>query len=89
LDKHGELEDPHINCGIPNHAFYLAAQSFGGHAWETVGKIWYTALTDPNFQLPEVQTFRGWRDLTITHAEQLFGTSGKETMEKAWQQVGL
>lgn len=89
LDIHNEPEDPHTNCGIPNHAFYLAAQDFGGHTWESVGQIWYTALTDSNFQLPEVQTFRGWRDLTTTHAEQLFGTSGKDTMETAWQQVGL
>jgi Zn-dependent metalloprotease len=89
LDKHNEPEDPHTNVGIPNHAFYLAAQSFGGHTWETVGKIWYAALTDPKFQLPENQTFREWRDLTTTRAEQLLGASGKDTMEKAWQQVGL
>jgi Zn-dependent metalloprotease len=89
LDKHGEPEDPHTNCGIPNHAFYLAAQSFRGHTWEKAGKIWYAALTDPKFRLPEVQTLSGWRDLTTAHAEQLFGTSGKDTVESAWQQVGL
>lgn len=89
LDKHGEPEDPHSNCGIPNHAFYLAAQSFGGHTWEKAGKIWYAALTDPKFKLPEVQTFKSWRDLTVVHAEQLFGISEKTTIEKIWAQVGL
>jgi len=24
----------HINSGIPNHAFYLAAIGIGGNAWE-------------------------------------------------------
>ena len=27
----------HINSGIPNHAFYLAATTLGGHAWEARG----------------------------------------------------
>ena len=35
----------HINSGIPNHAFYLAAKALGGHAWERAGLIWYRALT--------------------------------------------
>jgi Zn-dependent metalloprotease len=35
----------HINSGIPNRAFVLAAQSIGGNAWEVAGRIWYTVLT--------------------------------------------
>lgn len=35
----------HLNSGIPNRAFYLAAQAIGGYSWEVTGKIWYTALT--------------------------------------------
>ena len=31
----------HINSGIPNHAFYLAAVALGGNAWEQAGHIWY------------------------------------------------
>ncbi|CAM5676724.1 hypothetical protein SFUMM280S_07534 [Streptomyces fumanus] len=31
----------HINSGIPNHAFYLAATALGGNAWERAGQIWY------------------------------------------------
>ena len=34
----------HINSGVPNRAFYLAATAIGGCAWEAAGKIWYTAL---------------------------------------------
>src|SRR5690606_37493232 len=31
----------HLNSGIPNRAFYLVADSVGGHAWERAGRIWY------------------------------------------------
>ena len=36
----------HINSGIPNHAFYLAATAIGGYAWEKAGRIWYETLRD-------------------------------------------
>ena len=36
----------HINSGIPNHAFYLAATALGGNAWEKAGRIWYVTLTE-------------------------------------------
>jgi Zn-dependent metalloprotease len=29
----------HINCGIPNHAFYRLATALGGPAWERAGRI--------------------------------------------------
>ncbi|WP_069466912.1 M4 family metallopeptidase, partial [Actinacidiphila rubida] len=35
----------HLNSGIPNRAFYLAAAAIGGHAWEQAGQIWYDTLT--------------------------------------------
>ena len=34
----------HLNSGIPNHAFQLAAVAIGGSAAEGAGKIWYSAL---------------------------------------------
>jgi Zn-dependent metalloprotease len=34
----------HINSGIPNRAFYLAATQLGGYAWERAGRIWYETL---------------------------------------------
>ena len=30
----------HINSGIPNRAFYLAAIELGGHSWDKAGQIW-------------------------------------------------
>ncbi len=35
----------HLNSGIPNRAFHLAATAIGGRSWETAGPIWYAALT--------------------------------------------
>ncbi|MCJ1453801.1 Translation initiation factor 3 subunit b [Mycoblastus sanguinarius] len=89
VTKRGYGLDPHINCGIASHAFYLAALKFTGYTWQTVGKIWYDALIDKEFTLPENQTFQGWRNLTVRYAEQHFGSSGKTTVEDAWAQVGL
>src|SRR5207245_11445416 len=40
----------HINSGIPNRAFYLAATAIGGLAWEGAGRIWYRTLTDPRLR---------------------------------------
>ncbi|MEP6814001.1 MAG: M4 family metallopeptidase, partial [Marmoricola sp.] len=35
----------HINSGIPNRAFQLAATAIGGSSAEGAGRIWYAALT--------------------------------------------
>ncbi|MGN6577836.1 MAG: M4 family metallopeptidase, partial [Nocardioides sp.] len=35
----------HLNSGIPNRAFFLAATAIGGASWEAPGRIWYAALT--------------------------------------------
>ena len=37
-------DDVHKASGIPNHAFYVAASSVGGHSWETLGPVWYQAF---------------------------------------------
>jgi len=88
FDEGGYL-DPHENCGIPSHAFYLAALQFRGNTWETVGKIWYAGLTDKELSLPENQTFLGWKRITLKHAEKIFGARGKTILENAWSNVGL
>ena len=35
----------HLNSGIPNRAFQLAAVAIGGSTWEGAGRVWYDALT--------------------------------------------
>ncbi len=41
-DDHGGV---HLNSGIPNRAFQLAATAIGGSSAEGAGRIWYAALT--------------------------------------------
>ena len=40
----GDNGGVHINSGIMNHAFYLAAVMSKGNAWATVGPIWYQVM---------------------------------------------
>ena len=78
----------HINSGIPNHAFYLAATEIGGYAWEKAGKIWYTALTT---RLQHDSDFKAAANITIEIAGQLYGDDSPEqkAVRNAWQQVGV
>jgi Zn-dependent metalloprotease len=79
----------HINSGIPNHAFYLAATQLGGYAWEKAGRIWYETLRDS--QLRPISTFKRFAQLTLANAQRLYGTSGPEqqVVLSAWNQVGI
>jgi len=78
----------HINSGIPNRAFYLAAIELGGYAWEKAGKIWYIALTE---RLRERSTFQNAANITVEVAGTLYGKSSLEqnAVKKAWDQVGI
>jgi Zn-dependent metalloprotease len=79
----------HINSGIPNHAFYLAATAIGGFAWEKAGQIWYDVLTGG--ELSEKALFTDFAKLTVTAARERFGDGGEElqAVKKAWEQVGV
>jgi Zn-dependent metalloprotease len=79
----------HINSGIPNRAFYLAAVEIGGHAWESAGQIWYQTLINPRLR-PFTQ-FAGFARLTVLVAGQLFGSSSLEVqaVRGAWDEVGV
>jgi Zn-dependent metalloprotease len=78
----------HINSGIPNHAFYLAANALGGHAWERAGQIWYDVLTGGELQ--EDALFTDFASLTVKAARARYG-DGEESdaVGKAWEQVGV
>ena len=78
----------HINSGIPNHAFYLAAIGIGGNAWEKAGAIWYTTLTT---RLHENSDFQAAADATVAVSGELYGAGGAEqqAVRSAWVQVGI
>jgi len=79
----------HINSGIPNHAFYLAAVDIGGKAWETTGLVWYLALLSP--RLRPTSGFREFADSTVSIAEQRYGVTSDEAVaiRGAWTEVGV
>lgn len=79
----------HINSGIPNHAFYLAATNISGYAWEKAGRIWYEALRDK--QVRSNTGFQRFAQITLRNAARLYGTTSVETkaVREAWNQVGI
>jgi len=79
----------HINSGIPNRAFYLAASEIGGYAWEAVGLIWYETLLSPSLS-PKAQ-FASFAGITVETAQLLYGNPSPEAdaVSNAWRTVGV
>lgn len=88
-DMRGYVEggEVHANSGIPNHAFYLAANALGGHAWEQAGRIWYEALA----ALKADSGFVELAHATGAAAGKVFGTASKaqHAVQSAWVRVGV
>lgn len=78
----------HINSGIPNRAFFLAARDIGGFAWEKAGQIWYEALTK---RLRPTANFQQGADATYAAAGSLYGQGSLEqkAVAAAWRGVGI
>jgi Zn-dependent metalloprotease len=79
----------HINSGIPNHAFYLAAIALGGHSWEKAGRIWYEALRDPG--TTATTQFADFAATTVQVASRLYGSGAAEAgaVADAWSADGV
>jgi Zn-dependent metalloprotease len=79
----------HINSGIPNRAFYLVADSLGGHAWEKAGQIWYDTICDT--KLSATADFAHFAGRTMFNAGHRYGTASHEqkAVIDAWKQVGV
>ena len=78
----------HINSGIPNKAFYLAATGMGGYAGEKAGPIWYAALRDPRLK-PDA-SFIQFARLSVINAGILFpGGQEQQIVQDAWNEVGV
>jgi Zn-dependent metalloprotease len=77
----------HINSGIPNKAFYLAATAIGGNAWDVAGNIWYRTLLDS--RLSSTAQFQDFANLTADNADKLYGASVRAAVAKAWHDVGI
>jgi Zn-dependent metalloprotease len=78
----------HINSGIPNRAFHLAATALGGHAWEKAGQVWYDVLTGGDLKTDA--EFADFARLTLKAAATRFGEGEEaQAVEKAWLEVGV
>ena len=71
----------HLNSGIPNRAFVLAARAIGGDSWSGAGRIWYAALTSG---IPAGSDFATFAAATVRAAGAHAGA-----VEDAWTTVGV
>jgi Zn-dependent metalloprotease len=86
MDDYVETTDDnggvHLNSGIPNRAFHIAATSIGGRSWEGAAAIWYAALTGG--QVGPDTDFAGFAAATIAAAG-----DHADVVREAWQTVGV
>ncbi|MHB0774552.1 M4 family metallopeptidase [Halomonas sp. WWR20] len=89
VDTQADNGGVHINSGIPNHAFYLAAMALDGYAWESAGRIWYDTLRDS--RLTREIDFASFAELTRDNADRRFGRLSREVdaVDSAWREVGV
>lgn len=89
LDTADDNGGVHVNSGIPNRAFALAAIGIGGFSWERAGRIWYDALTGGRVN---AQTdFAGFAEATVEAATRLFPAEPvvAGSVSAAWSEVGV
>ncbi|QAY74374.1 M4 family peptidase [Agromyces protaetiae] len=79
----------HLNSGIPNRAFALAATRLGGFAWEHVGRVWYDALTSGRLDVDA--DFAAFAGETVRAARERFGQGSAEAsaIVEGWEAVGV
>ncbi|WP_157551249.1 protealysin inhibitor emfourin, partial [Nocardioides jensenii] len=70
----------HLNSGIPNRAFVLAALAVGGTSAEGAGRIWWAALA----QVASDVDFAGFAAATVEAAGE-----HADVVRDAWAQVGV
>lgn len=82
--KDGDWGGVHINSGIPNRAFYLAASYTGQATYGDVGRIWYTTLVQSNSK----DGFSEFAKRTIKVAGEI-NNPLVQSVGKAWGEVGV
>ena len=79
----------HINSGIPNRAFALAARAIGGQAWTAAGQIWFDVLTGAD--ITARTDFATFARLTVAAAAARFGSDSAQhdAVRDGWVTVGV
>jgi Zn-dependent metalloprotease len=88
VDTEDDNGGVHINSGIPNRAFHLAAAALGGRAWERAGLIWYRTITA---DLSPTIDFLGFAQATLAAAAAEYGEDSEEVaaVRSGWTGVGV
>lgn len=88
-DEENDNGGVHVNSGIPNRAFYLAATGIGGSSWEGAGPLWYDALTSSG--LPKDADFATFAAATLEAATARHGgeSTQRAAVAEAWRAVGV
>jgi Zn-dependent metalloprotease len=89
VDTRDDNGGVHINSGIPNRAFHVAATTLGGFAWERAGLVWYRTLTGG--ALSATTDFAGFARATLATATAEYGEESEEVaaVRAGWTQVGV
>ncbi len=77
----------HLNSGIPNRAFHLAALALGGYAWERAGQVWFDVIISGD--LPQDVDFPGFARATVAAALDRFGGEVARIVRESWERVGV
>ncbi len=79
----------HINSGIPNRAFALAARQIGGFSWAKAGQVWYDTLTAG--EVTARSDFAAFAQATINSAGRVFADDPgvADAVREAWRAVGV
>lgn len=79
--------DPHDGSGVVNKAFAIAAQTYGGNAWDVMGQVFFNAL--PNV-VPN-ETFNGLaaKTLAVVQTQYKDEPKIKNALLKGWTSVGV
>jgi len=75
----------HLNSGIANRAFQLAATRLGGPSWERPARVWYAALTSG---VGPDADFASFAAATVTAARS-DSPAAAAIVEEAWADVGV
>lgn len=88
VDTKSDNGGVHINSGIPNHAFYLAAIGLGGYSWAVLGRVWWKTLKE---RLTPNVDFQGFARATVEVAGEIAGSGGhvQKVIAQAWALVGI
>ncbi len=75
----------HINSGIPNRAFAVAALELGGNAWDGLGQVWYDVLTGDIRADCDFATFAALTIKAAVEADEATAAA----VRKGWETVGV